>query len=299
MRLFYCDHYDMGLPPEHRFPAQKYRLLRESLQGDSRFQLHPARLASRAELVRAHDPAYVDAFLAGTLSPAAIRRIGFPWSPHLVRRTLASAGATLSAAAAALDSGISGALAGGTHHAFYAEGSGFCVFNDIAVAIAALRAEGIARRFAVIDLDVHQGDGTARIFAADPDVFTLSLHGRNNFPFRKQQSTLDVALEDGAGDAAYLAALDAVLPRVFAFAPEFVFYQAGVDPLREDTLGKLSLTMEGLAARDRRVFAAASAHAAPLVITIGGGYADPISLTATAHVQTYRLAAAAYPAIRP
>ncbi len=299
MRLFYCDHYDMGLPPEHRFPAQKYRLLRESLQGDSRFQLHPARLASRAELVRAHDPAYVDAFLAGTLSPAAIRRIGFPWSPHLVRRTLASAGATLSAAAAALDTGISGALAGGTHHAFYAEGSGFCVFNDIAVAIAALRAEGIARRFAVIDLDVHQGDGTARIFAADPDVFTLSLHGRNNFPFRKQQSTLDVALEDGAGDAAYLAALDAVLPRVFAFVPEFVFYQAGVDPLREDTLGKLSLTMEGLAARDRRVFAAASAHAAPLVITIGGGYADPISLTATAHVQTYQLAAAAYPAIRP
>jgi acetoin utilization deacetylase AcuC-like enzyme len=295
VRLFYCDHYDMGLPPEHRFPARKYRLLRESLQADSRFQLLPTRLATRHELARAHQPAYVDAFLAGELSPAAIRRIGFPWSPQLVTRTLASAGATLSAAGAALDDGISGALAGGTHHAFYAEGSGFCVFNDIAVAIAALRAEGIAQRFAVIDLDVHQGDGTAQIFAADPDVFTLSLHGRNNFPFRKQESTVDVALDDGAGDAEYLAALDAVLPRVFAFQPGFVFYQAGVDPLREDTLGKLSLSMEGLAARDRRVFTAARTHAAPLVITIGGGYANPISLTAAAHTQTYHLAAETYP----
>jgi acetoin utilization deacetylase AcuC-like enzyme len=298
VRLFYCDHYDMGLPPDHRFPAQKYRLLRESLDGDSRFHLQPARLATRAEIARAHDPAYVDAFLAGTLSPAAVRRIGFPWSELLVRRTLASAGATLSAAGAALDGGISGALAGGTHHAFYAEGSGFCVFNDIAVAIAALRAEGIAQRFAVIDLDVHQGDGTAQIFAADPDVFTLSLHGRNNFPFRKQQSTIDVALDDGAGDNEYLAALDSALPRVFGFDPGFVFYQSGVDTLREDTLGKLSLTMEGLAARDRRVFAAARAHGAPLVITIGGGYADPITLTAAAHAQTYRLAAEAYPANR-
>lgn len=282
----------MGLPPEHRFPASKYRLLRESLEGDSRFDLQPAGLATRDEIARAHDPAYVDAFLGGTLTAAAVRRIGFPWSPALVRRTLASAGATLAATRVALDAGVSGALAGGTHHAFYGEGSGFCVFNDFAVAIAFLRAEMGVRRVSVIDLDVHQGDGTAQIFAEDPEVFTLSLHGRNNFPFRKQLSTVDVALEDHTGDEGYLAALDGVLGRAFEFRPEVVFYQSGVDPLRQDTLGKLDLTLAGLGERDRRVFAAVKAYGAPLVITIGGGYANPIERTAEAHAQTYRLAAA-------
>jgi acetoin utilization deacetylase AcuC-like enzyme len=291
VRLFYCDQYDMGLPPNHRFPARKYRLLRESLQNDSRFTLHPAPLATRAQLIRAHHPQYVDAFLAGSLDSGAIRRIGFPWSVHLVQRTLASAGATLAASQSALDQGIAGALAGGTHHAFYAEGSGFCVFNDIAIAIAHLRAESALTRFAVIDLDVHQGDGTAEIFANDSKVFTLSLHGRNNFPFRKQRSTIDIALDDHTGDAGYLTALDAVLPKAFAFRPDFVFYQSGVDPLKEDTLGKLDLSLEGLAARDRRVFTAARKHGAPLVVTLGGGYAHPIELTAIAHAQTYRLAA--------
>jgi acetoin utilization deacetylase AcuC-like enzyme len=290
VRLFYCDHYDMGLPAAHRFPARKYRLLRESLEGDSRFAFAPAPLAERSHLIRAHDPAYVDAFLQGTLDAAAMRRIGFPWSAALVQRTLASAGGTLAATEAALTDGRAGTLAGGTHHAFYGEGSGFCVFNDIAIAIAHLRAETAMQRFAVIDLDVHQGDGTAQMFSGDADVLTLSLHGRNNFPFRKQASTIDVALDDHTGDEAYLDALDAVLPRVFAFAPDFVFYQSGVDPLREDTLGKLDLTMAGLAERDRRVFHATRAHGAPLVITIGGGYADPIECTAAAHAQTYRLA---------
>jgi len=289
--LFYCDQYDLGLPPEHRFPASKYGLLRESLQGDSRFTLLPAPLATRDEIVAAHHPPYVDAFLAGTLDKSAIRRIGFPWSPQLVERTLASAGATLAATQSAIKQGISGALSGGTHHAFYAEGSGFCVFNDVAIAIAHLRAHTALKRFAVIDLDVHQGDGTAHIFADDPGVFTLSLHGRNNFPFRKQRSTIDVEIDDHTGDNAYLEVLDAVLPRAFAFDPEFVFYQSGVDPLKEDTLGKLDLSLEGLAARDRRVFTAVRNHGAPLVITIGGGYANPIELTAAAHAQTYRLAA--------
>lgn len=291
MQLFYCDHYDMGLPPAHRFPARKYRLLRESLTGDSRFTLHPAPLATRDQLVTAHSSSYVDAFLTGTLDNNAIRRIGFPWSPQLVQRTLASAGATLAATNAALEQGTSGALAGGTHHAFRAEGSGFCVFNDIAVAISYLRSTTRLTRFAVIDLDVHQGDGTAHIFADDPNVFTLSIHGLNNFPFRKQQSTIDVALNDHTNDDEYLEALDGVLPKVFAFEPEFVFYQSGVDPLKEDTLGKLDLTLEGLAARDRRVFTLARRPGAPLVITIGGGYAEPIELTAAAHAQTYRLAA--------
>jgi acetoin utilization deacetylase AcuC-like enzyme len=288
--VYYCDHIDMGLPPEHRFPARKYRLLREFLERDSRFTFRPAPLATRDELAAAHAPGYVDRFLNGTLDAAAVRRIGFPWSPQLVQRTLASAGGTLAATRTALATGSSGALAGGTHHAFFAEGSGFCVFNDIAVAIAQLRAETPLRRFAIIDLDVHQGDGTAQIFAGDPDVCTLSLHGRNNFPFRKQQSTIDVALADGTGDAEYLAALRGVLPEVFSFQPEFVFYQAGVDPLKEDTLGKLHLTQAGLGARDRTVFEAAKAHGAPFVITLGGGYANPIELTAAAHAQTYQLA---------
>lgn len=282
----------MGLPPEHRFPARKYRLLRESLQGDSRFTLQLAPLSTRAQLTAAHHPAYVDAFLTGTLDKEALRRIGFPWSPQLVQRTLASAGATLAATQLALERGSGGTLAGGTHHASYAEGSGFCVFNDIAIAIAHLRAETNFTRFAVIDLDVHQGDGTAQIFANDPNVFSLSIHGRNNFPFRKRQSTIDVALHDHATDGEYLHALDAVLPKAFEFEPDFVFYQSGVDPLKEDTLGKLDLTMEGLAARDRRVFASAFKYGAPLVVTLGGGYANPIELTAAAHVQTYRLAAA-------
>jgi len=281
----------MGLPAEHRFPARKYRLLRESLEKDSRFSLHPATPAERDMVALAHDPAYVDAFVRGELDAAAIRRIGFPWSQRLVARTLASAGATLAATAAALEEGKGGALAGGTHHAYYAEGSGFCVFNDIAIAIRHLRATTALRRFAVIDLDVHQGDGTAQIFEGDVGVFTFSIHGRNNFPFRKQRSSLDIALDDHTGDEEYLASLDSALPRVFHFQPEFVFYQSGVDPLREDTLGKLDLTMEGLAQRDTRVFTAIRAAGIPVTVTIGGGYAHPIELTAAAHAQTYRLAA--------
>lgn len=281
----------MGLPPEHRFPARKYRLLRELLESDSRFTLYPAAKADRADILRAHDPAYVDAFLAGTLDSAAARRIGFPWSQQLVDRTLASAGATLAATRAALRDGWSGALAGGTHHAFYDSGSGFCVFNDIAIAIAHLRAATTCSRIAVVDLDVHQGDGTAQIFTGDPGIFTLSIHGRNNFPFHKQRSTIDIALDDHTDDAQYLASLDEALPKVFAWQPHFVFYQSGVDPLKEDTLGKLDLTLGGLAARDKRVFQAACKLGAPLVVTLGGGYAYPIELTAAAHAQTYRLAA--------
>jgi len=280
----------MGLPPDHRFPAEKYRLLRENLSRDARFDIQPAPLASEHHLLLAHEEGYVRNFLRGTLDPAAIRRIGFPWSPRLVTRTLASVGGTLAAADAAAAAGIAGALAGGTHHAFRAEGSGFCVFNDIAVAIGWLRATTPFRRFAVIDLDVHQGDGTATIFEGDPDVFTLSLHGRNNFPFRKQRSSLDVPLEDGAGDAEYIAALAAALPAAFQANPEFVFYQSGVDTLAEDSLGKLNLTLQGLAERDELVFRTVREHGCKLVITIGGGYAKPISLTAAAHAQTYRLA---------
>jgi acetoin utilization deacetylase AcuC-like enzyme len=218
-----------------------------------------------------------------------MRRIGFPWSPDLVTRALASAGGTLAAARDAVETGRGGTLAGGTHHAFRDEGSGYCVFNDIAIAIAELRAAGKVRRAAVIDLDVHQGDGTAAIFAGDPDVFTLSLHGGSNFPFRKQTSTLDVALADGTEDAGYLEALLPALDRVVEFDADIVFYQSGVDGLAEDRLGRLALTREGLAERDRLVFESVSR---PLVVTLGGGYADPIELTVEAAAQTYRMLAA-------
>jgi acetoin utilization deacetylase AcuC-like enzyme len=261
-------------------------MLRERLEGDARFSIERPVAADAATISLAHDPEYVRAFIEGRLSEQAVRRIGFPWSEGLVSRTLCSVGATLAATRAALADGFGGALAGGTHHAYYGEGSGFCVFNDIAVAIRACRL-----RASVIDLDVHQGDGTASIFAGDDSVFTLSLHGQNNFPFRKQVSSVDLAFADGAGDDEYLEGLRGVLPRAFEFGPEIVFYQAGVDGLRSDQLGLLSLTMDGLAARDRMVFEAVKRAGVRVVTVMGGGYSAPIELTVDAHVQTFRVAA--------
>jgi len=272
----------------------KYRLLRDRLASDGRFEFVDAPFAAPEIIELAHDSSYVRDFLNGSLAAAAVRRIGFPWSEGLVRRTLASAGGTLSATTAALEHGWGGNLAGGTHHAFRAEGSGFCVFNDIAIAIEWLRASGRISRAAVVDLDVHQGDGTARIFEVDPEVLTLSIHAKSNFPFRKQRSRMDVDLADGVADEEYLRELDLVLPRVFAFEPDIIFYQSGVDALASDTLGKLSLTADGLKERDRRVMLAARTHDVPLVITLGGGYSNPIELTADAHANTYRTAAEIY-----
>jgi acetoin utilization deacetylase AcuC-like enzyme len=289
-RLFYCDHYAIPLPAGHKFPMAKYRMLRDLLAADGCFQFEEAPFADPAVIELAHDAAYVRDFLNGTLANAAIRRIGFPWSEALVKRTLASVGGTLSATCGAFDSGWGGNLAGGTHHAFRAEGSGFCVFNDIAVAIQWLRSKRRIQRAAVIDLDVHQGDGTAQIFEADSNVLTLSLHAKSNFPFCKQRSKIDIEFEDGTGDQEYLTALDAVLPRAFAFKPEIVFYQSGVDPLASDTLGRLALTHVGLKERDRRVITAARDHSIPMVITLGGGYSRPIEQTAEAHANTFRTA---------
>ena len=289
-RLFYCDHYAIPLPAGHKFPMAKYRMLRDLLTADGCFRFEAAALADPKIIELAHDPAYVRDFLTGALREAAVRRIGFPWSEGLVYRTLASVGGTLAATCDAFDSGWGGNLAGGTHHAFRGEGSGFCVFNDIAIGILWLRAKGRIRRAAVVDLDVHQGDGTAQIFENDPDVLTLSMHAKSNFPFRKQRSKIDIELEDGTGDDAYLMALDGVLPRTVAFDPDIIFYQSGVDPLCSDTLGRLSLTRAGLKERDRRVISSAHAHRIPIVITLGGGYSRPIELTAEAHANTFRTA---------
>lgn len=283
MTVFYCDHHEIPLPPGHKFPMAKYRLLRERLEAAGGFDLRPAPPGALDDILLVHDEAYGRAFLDGTLDPAMIRRIGFPWSAGLVARTLASVGSTVAAAKLAINEGCAGGLAGGTHHAFRDAGSGFCIFNDIAVAIRAL---GL-RRAAVVDLDVHQGDGTAAIFEDSPEVLTISLHGRNNFPFRKRRSKIDIEFEDGTGDEEYLARLAEVLPRVVEFEPELVFFQSGVDALATDRLGKLALTPEGMARRDAMVVALPF----PLVVTLGGGYSEPIEHTVSAHAATFLAAA--------
>ncbi|MFN7933157.1 MAG: histone deacetylase [Bryobacteraceae bacterium] len=269
---------------------RKYAMVRDLLSLVGGFRFEEAPLADARVIELAHDPDYVRRFLEGSLDRAVIRRIGFPWSEGLVKRTLASVGGSLAAAEEAMQTGWGGNLAGGTHHAFRGEGSGFCVFNDIAVMIEHLRAQGRIRRAAVIDLDVHQGDGTAQIFAGDDEVLTLSMHGKNNFPFRKQTSKVDIDLPDGTGDEEYLRLLQDVLPRVFHFAPDFIVYQAGVDALATDTLGRLSLTLEGMAARDEMVLTHCRDYGRPFVITLGGGYSNPIENTAQAHADTYRAA---------
>ncbi len=289
-RLFYCDHHEIHLPEGHKFPMAKYRLLRQSLETDGIYSMNPAQPALRETIEQVHDPAYVAAFLGGTLPAQAIRRIGFPWSESLVKRTLCSVGGTLAAAAEALAHRYGGVLAGGTHHAFRGEGSGFCVFNDIAVAASWLMRERGVTRIAVVDCDVHQGDGTAQIFELDDRVFTLSLHARKNFPFRKQRSRLDVELEDGTGDDEYLAALESAMSPVLKWKPQFLFYQSGVDALACDRLGRLALTHEGLRRRDRLVLSHCLQNAIPLVVTLGGGYGDPIEATVAAHANTYRTA---------
>lgn len=286
-RLYYCDNHEFPLAPGHRFPIRKYAMLRHFLTESGRFDLMEATFAEPKDIEQAHDPDFVHQFLSGTLPAAAMRRIGFPWSEGLVRRTLGSVGSTLAATDEAFRTGWGGSTSGGTHHAFRAAGSGFCVFNDLAVAICRLRATGRIRRAAVIDLDVHQGDGTAEIFQNDANVLTTSVHCKVNFPFRKQQSSIDVELEVGTRDEEYLHVLDHLLPQVMDFEPDIIFYQAGVDGLATDALGKLLLTEDGLRERDRRVMSLAASHSTPLVITLGGGYSEPIELTVRAHANTY------------
>jgi acetoin utilization deacetylase AcuC-like enzyme len=298
-RLFYCDHHEIPLPEGHRFPLRKYRLLREALAADGLFHLEPAAPADPGDIALAHDPEYVRQFIGGALPDRAMRRIGFPWSQGLVRRTLASVGGTLGATRDALACGLGGTLAGGTHHAFRAEGSGFCVFNDVAVAIHWLRARQLCRRIAVVDLDVHQGDGTAHFFEHDSDVLTVSIHGTGNFPFEKQRSSIDIGLADRTGDLEYLRVLDEVLPRVCEFEPEIIYYLSGVDALASDGLGRLALSLEGLMARDQKVLGACHSLSIPVAITLGGGYSDPIERTVEAHANTFRVAAQVFGVPQP
>jgi acetoin utilization deacetylase AcuC-like enzyme len=293
MQFFYPDTPDLPLPLGHRFPAGKYSMLRELVTSERTLgsaRLIPSPAATPAELALAHDAGYVSAVLDGTLSADIERRIGLPWSETLVARSLATTGGSLAAARSALENGLSGQLAGGTHHAHRDFGSGYCVFNDLAVAALTLLAEGNVSRIAIVDLDVHQGDGNAAILAGNEAIFVLSIHGEKNFPFRKVPSTLDVGLADGTEDSDYIRALAGALERVADFRPELILYLSGVDPLVSDKLGRLSLTFDGLEERDRMVFQFCRRRGIPVSIAIGGGYADPITDSVQAYASTFRLA---------
>jgi acetoin utilization deacetylase AcuC-like enzyme len=297
IRFFYPDVPPTPLPPGHRFPNTKYALLRDKIARENTLgpaALVPSPMATRAELLTVHDAAYVDAIFDGSIDPAIIRRIGLPWSEALVTRALTTVGGSLAAAREALVTGISGQLAGGTHHAHRDFGSGFCVFNDLAIVTTILLSERTVDRVAIVDLDVHQGDGTAAILAAEPRAFTLSIQGQKNFPFRRMTSSLDVELPDGTEDRAYLVALTDALHAVVAFRPDLVLYLSGADPLAEDRLGRLSLTHEGLMERDRFVFETFRRRGVPVSIAIGGGYGEPISATVEGYANTFRTAREVY-----
>jgi acetoin utilization deacetylase AcuC-like enzyme len=299
VQAFYCDHFVLPLPPDHRFPMAKYSRLRERVAAELpgvRLVEPPA--ASAAVLGRVHDADYVERVMRDGLNRSEIRAIGFPWSAAMVERACRSVGATLAACDAAQIEGVAVNLAGGTHHAYRDRGQGYCVFNDVAVAARQLQAAaGRPQRVVIVDLDVHQGNGTASIFAGDNSVFTLSLHGAGNFPFRKELSDLDVALPDGTGDAEYLDALEQALEQMAArFDPEFLFYVAGADAHAEDRLGKLSLSTAGMRGRDERVFALARALRLPLVVTMAGGYGRQLDTTVAVHFNTVAAAFAEWSA---
>jgi acetoin utilization deacetylase AcuC-like enzyme len=302
MKAFYSDTFVLPLPDQHRFPMAKYRLLRERLLDEGILaadDLHVPDAIGWDDLRLVHDAAYVASVETGTLTAEAQRRIGFPWSPMMAERARRSVGATLAAAreVAVRPGGsrmptVAANLAGGTHHAFRDRGEGYCVFNDVAVAATVLLRDGAIARAAVVDCDVHQGNGTAAIFRDNPAVLTVSLHGAHNFPFRKEVSDLDVTFEDGAGDEEYLAALHHHLPRVLAVErPDLVFYLAGADPYEGDRLGRLKLTVAGLRARDRFVFETCRERQVPVVVTMSGGYALDIDAIVTIHANTIREAA--------
>lgn len=294
MKIYYTDHFELPLPDGHRFPMSKYRLLRKAVVESDRLRgdvLVVPKAATDEDLLRCHSPRYVAAVSQGKLSAAEVRRIGFPWSPKMVQRSRRSTGATMAASLAALADGVSVNLAGGTHHAMKDAGEGYCVFNDAAVAIRSLQTSGIIQTACVIDLDVHQGNGTAEIFQDDASVFTLSIHGEKNFPSRKTASDLDVALPDGTKDDDYLSALSDSLTKVSsAGPPDLAIFLAGADPYLGDRLGRLKLTMDGLKRRDQAVFQWCQENQLPVAVAMAGGYAENVTEIVQIHSATVDLA---------
>ena len=294
MRAAYSDRYVIDLPEHHTFPIQKYRLICEKLLTEGTLacaDLVEPGLAIDEDLLLVHTSDYVNRMQNGELTDKELRRLGLPWSPKLVQRSRSSVSGTVTAARIAITNGVAVNMGGGTHHAYADHGEGYCVFNDIAVATRVLRREHIIRKALIVDLDVHQGNGTAAIFAEDPDTFTFSIHGAKNYPLRREISSLDLALPDKTGDKEYLATLVEYLPGILkSFNPDIVFYQAGVDPFFDDRLGRLSMTHDGLRQRDEYVFWNCMQSGIPVVITIGGGYARNVSDTVEAHCNTIRSA---------
>ncbi len=300
MIAYTSDHFVLPLPAGHRFPMGKYQMLREQAQQAlPGVTLREAPVATEGELALAHTPRYIMAVLEGLLSASEQREIGFPWSQRMVERSRRSVGATIAAARTALHDGVAANLAGGTHHASADRGGGYCVFNDVAVAARLMQAEWhrLHRRLlrvAVVDLDVHQGNGTAAIFRDDETVFTLSVHGEKNFPFRKEPSDLDVDLPDGCADEPYLAAVDAALDELWRrhgdAPPGLIFYLAGADPHEGDRLGRLKVTAQGLAERDQRVLAAARERGIPVALSMAGGYGRKLDDTVAIQLETLRAA---------
>lgn len=291
MKAFYTDHFVLPLPAGHRFPMEKYRLLRDRVSKIEGVELVEPIGASDQDLLRVHTAQYVKSVTEGLLEGTEVREIGFPWSEKMVERSRRSAGATVQACLAAIQDGVSVNLAGGTHHAYANKGSGFCVFNDAAVAAKYVQNLNPKLQVAIIDLDVHQGNGTAAILGNDPSCFTLSIHGEKNFPFRKEQSHLDIGLMDGAGDEEYLQTLNQALELLEAkFHPELIIYLAGADPHEGDRLGRLKLTKDGLAKRDQIVLSFAREHRCPIALAMAGGYGTDIKTTVDVHEQTIQLA---------
>lgn len=289
-KFFSTDHIKVPLPIGHRFPMSKYQqlsleLLQQGILNPE--QLSPSPAIALADLLKVHTPAYVEGIQHNTLDSKQTRAIGLPITPELFERSLAAVGGFTAAALASLTSGFSAQLAGGTHHAFADHGEGFCVFNDFAVAAVKLLSEDLVKKILILDLDVHQGNGTSSLLAAHPDVFIVSFHGERNYPFRKIASDLDVALPAGTTDSPYLAKLESVLADLSQKNFDIIFYQAGVDVLEHDSLGTFKLTFDGVRARDRMVFEFARRLGLPLAMGIGGGYSVPIEHTVAAHVGTF------------
>jgi len=293
MRVCYTPRYYADIGEGHVFPIRKFELVRDRLVAEgtlSPAEIYEPREAAVEDVLLVHTEDYVTRLRAGALTPREVRRLGLPWSKALVRRSFLATAGTIAAARAALEEGVGANLAGGTHHAFHDHGEGFCVLNDVAVAVRVLRRDRLARRVAVVDLDVHQGNGTAHIFTDDALVFTFSMHGAKNYPLFELPSTLDVELPDGTTDEEYLETLAQSLPRVFAHAPDLVFYLGGADPYAGDKLGRLSLSIAGLRARDELVLGECRARGVPVVTVMSGGYAADINDTVEIHCNTIRAA---------
>lgn len=292
MRAFYTPRYYADIGNTHIFPIRKFELVRDRLLSEQTLvpeELIEPEPATMEDVRRVHTEDYVSRLCSGQLTPREIRRLGLPWSESLVRRSFYAVGGTISAGLCALESGFSSNLAGGTHHSFPDRGEGFCVLNDVAVAIRTLRSRNLIRRAAVVDCDVHQGNGTATIFADDADTFTFSIHGANNYPLFKTRSTLDIELPDGTADEVYLSTLDDFLPSVFAWSPDIVFYLAGADPYAGDKLGRLSVSLEGLRERDYYVLSQCYQREIPVASVMSGGYAKDINDTVEIHSNTIRV----------